>query len=135
MGGDPVSFERDLMPFFGVTCAFGGCHDASSKLKGLYLGPNFTDGEADAETRRAVHESLLSPATTTDDLPRITPFEPSKSFLMLKISGCQNSAGLTCKGAIAASPCGARMPAVSDPLPAASRNMIARWIAGGATED
>lgn len=133
--GAPVSFERDLVPFFSVTCAFGGCHDGDSRSAGLYLGPNFTEGEADAETRRAMHESLLANASTTDDLPRITPFEPSKSFVILKLAGCQNDAGLTCRGAVAGQPCGARMPALSDPLPAESRRMFARWVAEGAARD
>jgi hypothetical protein len=130
-----VSFERDLVPFFSLTCAFGGCHDGLSRLAGLYLGPNFTDGEADAATRQAIHDALLSPASTTDDLPRVTPFEPARSFLMLKVQGCQNSVALTCKGAVLGQPCGARMPAVSDPLPAPSRRMIARWIASGAPQN
>jgi hypothetical protein len=132
--GAAVSFEHDLMPFFSTTCAFGGCHDGLSRLAGLYLGTNFTEGEADAAVRQEVHDSLLSPASTTDDLPRVKPFEPAESFLMLKVQGCQGSVALTCKGA-AAQPCGARMPALSDPLPLASRRMIARWIAAGALQD
>lgn len=134
-GEGAVSFEQDLMPFFSVTCAFGGCHDGLSRLAGLYLGPNFTDPVADEATRREVHASLLAPASTTRDLPRVTPFEPARSFLVLKINGCQNHANLSCNGTAANAPCGARMPALSDPLPAASRSLIARWIAAGAPEN
>ena len=75
--------------------------------------------------------SLLATATTTD-MPRVTPFEPGRSFLMLKVQGCQNAMGLTCRGTAAGVPCGARMPAASDPLPDGRRSMLARWIADGA---
>jgi hypothetical protein len=123
------------MPFFSTTCAFGGCHDGRSRLAGLYLGPNFTDGAADANTRAEVHAALLSQATTTPDLPRVTPGDPSHSFVLLKLQGCQNDVGLTCTGSVAGKPCGARMPALSEPVPAEKRRLIARWIAAGAPND
>jgi hypothetical protein len=121
------------MPFFSGTCAFGGCHDGNTRQAGLYLGPNFLDGPADPATRSEVLASLLSPATTTA-LPRVAPGDPEGSFLILKIRGCQNKMGLTCGGAIPGAPCGDRMPALSPALPKEKRNLIARWIAGGATQ-
>lgn len=127
-----VSFESDMMPFFSYTCAFGGCHDGATRQMGLYLGPNFRDGPADAATRAEVHASLLAPAATTKDLPRITPHEPRKSFLMLKVLGCANHMGLTCIYSSADEPCGQRMPALSDELPEEKRRLIAAWIAQGA---
>lgn len=130
--GPEVSFTADLMPFFAVTCAFGGCHDGDTRQAGLYLGPNVSKGPADASTQREVHDSLLSAATTTRELPRITPFDPSKSFLMLKVAGCQNAVGLTCGDRIPGQPCGARMPYLSPPLAPEKRAMLARWIADGA---
>jgi hypothetical protein len=133
--GGAVSFEHDVVPFFSVTCAFGGCHDGMSRLAGLYLGPNFTDGAADADTRAEVHASLLSRASTTPDLPRVTPGDPSRRFILLKLQGCQNDVGLTCKGSVPNQPCGARMPALSEPLPAEKRQLITRWIAAGARND
>jgi hypothetical protein len=130
--GPTVSFENDLMPFFSVTCAFGGCHDGLTRKNGLYLGPNFNDGAADATTRGEVLQSLLAPATTTADLPRVTPGDPSRSFLMLKVQGCQNRLGLACNSALPDEPCGAQMPALSPPLTAEKRSLLARWIAQGA---
>jgi hypothetical protein len=132
ISGAEVSFTEDLMPFFGVTCAFGGCHDGDTRQAGLYLGPNVSKGPADAATEREVHESLLSPATTTKDLPRVTPHDPSRSLLMLKVQGCQNAVGLTCGDRSPGEPCGARMPYLSDPLAPEKRAMLARWIAQGA---
>ncbi len=130
--GPEVSFTADLMPFFGVTCAFGGCHDGDTREAGLYLGPNVSKGPADVATEREVHESLLSPATTTKDLARVAPHDPGRSFLMLKVEGCQNAVGLTCSDRTAGEPCGARMPYLSDPLAPEKRAMLARWIADGA---
>lgn len=130
--GPEVSFTADLMPFFGVTCAFGGCHDGDTREAGLYLGPNVSKGPPDVATQREVHESLLSPATTTTEMPRITPHEPGRSFLMLKLEGCQNALGLTCGDRIQGEPCGARMPYLSEPLAPEKRAMLARWIAEGA---
>ena len=127
-----VSFADDLVPFFAVTCAFYGCHNEKSRLAGLFLGLNFMDGTPDAAMQREIWDSLLAPATTTTDMPRVTPFEPGQSFLMLKIQGCQNAVGLTCHDKTEGSPCGMRMPAASDPLPAGRRSMLARWIADGA---
>ncbi len=131
--GPSVSFELELVPFFSVTCAFLGCHDGSTRQAGLFLGPNFNDGPADAATRAEILASLLAGATTTPDLPRITPFEPERSFLLLKVQGCQNDLGLTCNRAIAGEPCGARMPYLSPELAPEQRAMIARWIAQGAS--
>ncbi|HEX4341624.1 MAG TPA: hypothetical protein VH062_37195 [Polyangiaceae bacterium] len=130
--GTDVSFTGDLMPFFAVTCAFGGCHDGKTREAGLYLGPNISEGPADEATSREVHDSLVAAATTTPDLPRVTPHEPSKSFVMLKVQGCQNALGLSCMDAIRGLPCGARMPYLSDPLAPEKRAMLARWITDGA---
>jgi hypothetical protein len=127
-----VSFASDLVPFFAVTCAFDGCHNERSREAGLFLGLNFKDGTPDAAMEREIWDSLLAAATTTTDMPRVTPSEPDRSFLMLKVQGCQNAVGLTCGGSTAGAPCGARMPAASDPLSDGRRAMLSRWIADGA---
>lgn len=85
------------MPFFSVTCAFGACHDSASRQAGLDLGPNFNDGPPDGATLSDVLANLLAASTTTPDLPRVTPFDPARNFLMLKLEGCQNRMGLRCK--------------------------------------
>lgn len=133
--GPDVSFESDLMPFFSTTCAFGGCHDGHTRQAGLYLGPNFVDGAADAPTRAEVLQSLLAVSTTAPSLHRVTPSNPKHSFLIIKIEGCQNSMGLSCGGAVKGKPCGDRMPALSDELPKDKQSLLARWIARGALGD
>ena len=128
--GAEVSFTDDLLPFFAVACAFGGCHDADTRQAGLFLGWNVSQGPTSGAAAREVHDNLLSPATTTADLPRVTPGDPSRSFLMIKVEGCQAALGLTCVPALA--PCGNRMPYLSPPLPSMQRAMLARWIKDGA---
>jgi hypothetical protein len=129
--GPTVSFAQDLMPLFATSCAFSACHDGLTKSAGLYLGPSVIEPPATAQTPAAVYRSLLSPATSTPDLPRIAPGDPPRSFLFLKIEGCQNRAGLSCGGVLAAR-CGQRMPDLSPPLAVESRRLIARWIVQGA---
>lgn len=128
-----VSFASDLVPFFSVTCAFDGCHNERSREAGLFLGLNFADGSPDEAMRREIWDSLLAPATTTD-LPRVAPLEPERSFLLLKVQGCQNEVGLSCPASTAGPSCGARMPALSDPLSDDRRAMLSRWIADGAKQ-
>lgn len=120
------------MPFFSTMCAFVGCHDGNTKQAGLFLGPNFLDGPASSAVRAEVHASLLAQSTTAPVMRRVTPFDPAKSFLMVKITGCQNQLGLECGGAVRGKPCGDRMPALSDELPDDKKAMLARWIAKGA---
>jgi hypothetical protein len=127
-----VSFEGDLVPFFAVSCAFDGCHNERSREAGLFLGLNFKDGTPDAAMQSEIWGSLVAMATTTD-MPRVTPFAPERSFVMLKVQGCQNAVGLTCRGSTSSTPCGARMPAISDPLSDGKRAMLSRWIADGAS--
>lgn len=135
VSGPDVSFSRDILPFFSFNCAFSSCHDGHAREAGLYLGPNFLDGPADAQAAAAVRASLLSASTTALGLRRVAPFEPDRSFLMLKIDGCQNLLGLTCGGALRGAPCGSRMPALSAELPPEKRDMLARWVARGAVAD
>jgi hypothetical protein len=120
------------MPLFAGSCAFSGCHDGLTKSAGLYLGPSVIEPPATADTPATVYASLTSPATTTHELRRIAPGDLGKSFLFLKIEGCQNHSGLACGGALAGAPCGQRMPALSPPLAADDRRLIARWIVQGA---
>jgi hypothetical protein len=54
------------------------------------------------------------------------------SFAMLKLDGCQNAMDLVCLGASIEKPCGARMPAQSEPLAPEASDRFRRWIAQGA---
>lgn len=127
-----MSFVGDMMPLFAGSCALQGCHDGLAKNAGLYLGPSVIEPPATATTPSEVYASLRAQATTTPDLPRITPGDPQKSFLFLKIEDCQNQMGLSCKDTLAAGPCGQRMPALSPPLSVDKRRLVARWIAQNA---
>jgi len=131
LSGPDVSFTSEVMPLFSVSCAFSGCHDGLTRSAGLYLGPSVIEDAAAPSIPARVFASVTSPATTTPDMPRVTPGDPSHSFLWLKIEACQNRMGLACSDA-PASPCGQRMPALSPELPAERRRLLGRWIVRGA---
>ena len=128
----PVSFDRDVMPIVQTFCANQFCHDNEMESPGdLYLGIHITEGEADAALRAQVRTNLLTPSTIALDLPRVAPGDPRASFLMLKLDGCQNAAGLRCNEQLT-SACGERMPFAATKLGAAERDIFRRWIAQGA---
>ena len=76
---------------------------------------------------------------TAPELDLIAPGSPSRSFLVLKIEGCQNSStGITCRaqpGAKTTAPCGDTMPQAARPLCNADRELLRRWIQQGARDN
>ncbi len=72
---------------------------------------------------------------TAPSMNLVTAGNPAQSFMMLKLDGCQDSAGLTCTpqpGAVSSSACGDPMPQASPILTSDERNLFRRWIAQGA---
>jgi hypothetical protein len=143
-GAPAVSFRRDLMPLFGERCTFGGCHDGRETTGQLRLGdPCVYDPlrgvcalEPDStspEVARLIHANLLSPSNAAPALKRAEPYRLDLSFMLFKLSGCQNAfperTGCT--------RCGDLMPP-ADPLRASAPEVfttIARWIEQGAELD
>jgi hypothetical protein len=143
-GAEAVSFRGDLMPLFGQRCTFGGCHDGRETTGQLRLGdPCVYDPlrgvctlEPDStgpEVARVIHGNLLSPSNAAPLLKRAEPYRLDRSFMLYKLSGCQNAfserTGCT--------RCGDVMPP-NDPLRASDPDVfatIARWIAQGAALD
>ncbi|MBX3184169.1 MAG: hypothetical protein KIT72_01490 [Polyangiaceae bacterium] len=127
--GPTLNFHEEVRPLFG-RCAGSTCHGSPrSSAAGLYLAMPAGDTPEDATERaRIVAESLIVPARTTPDLPRITPGRPDQSLLMHKLDGSHDCLGLTCPGG----DCGLRMPRGGTPLSAEERDVIRRWIAQGA---
>jgi hypothetical protein len=61
--------------------------------------------------------------------------DPAQSFMMLKMDGCQDAAGLSCTpqpGAVGTNACGDSMPQSSPILSRDERDLFRRWIAQGA---
>lgn len=138
-----VSLEHDLMPIFRESCTFSSCHDTSAKKAGLVLGdPNADLG--DPNLLKDVRESLLAPSTTVKSpaVPRVTPGDPTKSFLLDKVTGTQNGRGYACENQ---APVGSPRDACGDAMPLGDATFcatqpgkiiaIARWIRDGALQD
>jgi hypothetical protein len=106
---------------------------------GLVLGDR---RPVDAVLLKEVLDSLLAPSTTVTSpiVPRVTPYDPTKSFLLDKITGNQNERGYAeCRnqGPIGSSPdgCGDPMPLGNASYCATNADKvmtIAKWIRDGA---
>lgn len=107
---EPVSFKEDVQPILNSQCVF--CHVTGAENGGLNLG------------RREAHAALLAPSTETTAMPRVTPGDPAKSYLVHKLKGTQLEAGGN----------GAQMPMYDPPKPFPGEHLeiIERWIKEGA---
>lgn len=108
----PVSFKTQVQPIFDSQCVF--CHVTGAENGGLNLG------------RRDSHASLMAPSTQAP-MPRVTPGEPAKSYLLHKLKGTHLDAGGS----------GTAMPMYDPPkpFPAEQLQLIERWVREGARKD
>jgi hypothetical protein len=138
-----TSLEHDLMPIFGAACTFSSCHDRSAKKAGLVLGD--PRSPTDPTLLKEVRDSLLAPSTTVKSpvVPRVTPFDPTTSFLLDKVTGTQNDRGYSeCRNQDPsrgpADTCGDAMPLGNpDYCSKAPEKIIAiaQWIRDGALQN
>ena len=108
IAADP-SFRTDIQPLLNAQCVF--CHVDGAENGGLNLG------------RRKSHAALMA-ASTEAPMPRITPGDPQKSYLVHKLRGTHVDVGGS----------GSAMPIYDPPRPfdPAQLDMIERWSKGGA---
>ena len=104
------SFTANVAPIFQKRCAVGGCHSIATHQAGLTLDP----------TR--AYESLVGvPSTLRPSVNRVSPGDPSQSWLVTMISADdvarQNFS---------------RMPLATQPLTVNQIATIVRWIEQGA---
>jgi hypothetical protein len=98
-----------VQPIFDQYCSAGGCHGALAPAAGLDLTP----GNA--------RQSLLADAQQQPGIPRVTPLNPTNSYLVAKLEGSDAILGV-------------RMP-VSAPLPESDLEIIRTWIIQGAPDN
>jgi hypothetical protein len=137
-----VSFATDVFPLLRRSCGLSSvCHGSPTTSKAdLYLGPKKSDTSTVIDT--ALYQMIIGglsnvPSKTAPAISLVKPSDPSQSFLMLKMDGCHNAAGLACTpqpNAKSGTPCGDRMPQGGG-LCAEDRDVIRRWIAQGAKND
>jgi hypothetical protein len=117
-----VSFSAGVQPILTERCAFSGCHGAPEAVPGA----NFEAGKAYGNLVNvpSVESTLLAPSPDLI-LDRVEPFNPAKSYLYLKITGCDPALGCF----------GDRMPRSPAGLNDADLSTIRQWIEQGAQEN
>jgi len=134
--GPPVSFRQDLLPAIQRNCSDVPCHGKETGgAAGLFLAP---PPPAAADASGVLGRLVGVPSRTASGLRLIAPGDPSQSFLVIKVEGCQNALGLTCTaqpGAVTAGPCGDTMPQGARPLCNAERVFLRHWIRQGASDN
>jgi hypothetical protein len=139
-----VSFRGELLPIFSTHCDFGGCHGGRETTGQLRLGdacdfdPQRSACVVDASSLTAdvaeiVQANLLSPSNAAPHLRRAEPGQPAQSFMLMKLSGCQNAF----PERTGCASCGSLMPP-DGPLLKYDPDVfatIARWISQGAELD
>jgi hypothetical protein len=125
-----VSLKTDVMPgVFAKSCSLSAsCHGApTGSQQGLFLGKPSLAG-ADSS---AVRATLLGASTELPTAKLVVPGDPARSYLLGKMDGDQCRFTAACVGGS----CGSSMPSGSDVLPAATRDIVRRWIAQGAQDN
>lgn len=109
----PVSFKTDLQPVINAQCVF--CHVTGAENGGLNLG------------RRVSHAALLAASTEAPAMPRVTPGDPARSYLIHKLKGTHLEAGGS----------GTRMPMNDPPRPLdeTQLSLFVRWVESGAPDN
>lgn len=111
----------NVQPLLQRACAFSSCHGGTgARAAGLTYG-------ADAANARTAMVNVAS--TQVPRLRMVMPGDPSMSWLQHKIDGTMSTHS---ECSAAGNRCGVRMPQGSDPLTAAERDLIRRWIVAGA---
>ena len=152
--GATISFANDVMPIFQASCAkAGACHNdplavvnggGPGKAGGRpYLGTALDGGAETPVDIMKVYAGLLGPTpanhitswelVSPTPMPYITPRDPMKSFLMIKMDGNQLRALDPQCGAGDYISCGLPMPS-DDPqlMPLPEREKVRSWISQGA---
>jgi hypothetical protein len=116
--GEPT-FTNVYNALFSVS-GIGGCYGCHGGLANPALNGNFAMLSDQATTYKALVSAPSSEASVCKDMTRVTPADPMKSLLYLKLSGMQ--------------PCGMPMPP-GTPLSSEIVGLIEAWIAAGAKDD
>lgn len=143
-GGVPVSFRTDVMPLLVTHCNLNICHQGDTPPSRLGLGETCTfeprtmtcNADPSALTdaiAQKVYANLTAPSYAAPNLNRVEPGRVDQSFLLMKLSGCQNAF----PDVTGCTDCGTEMPphgALRD-YERPSFDMIARWVHDGAPLD
>lgn len=104
-----AALQREI---FAPRCALVGCHTAAARSGELTL-------EGPAAYDELVGAQPAQPAARAAGWLRVAPFEPERSFLLLKLEGPEPRFG-------------GRMPLIGDPLTPSEIDRVRQWIEAGA---
>ncbi len=105
------TLSLDVQPIFTASCALAGCHAGTAPAQGQDLSAGNTFGN-----------TVDIPSEQLPSMNRITPGDPTQSYLVHKIEGTQTSVGGT----------GSRMPFGRAALSSTQIATITAWITSGA---
>jgi len=106
-----TSYANDIQPILTAKCALNFCHGGLRPAEGLDLAATVSWAKL-----------VGVPAIELPSMRRVTPIDPSKSYVWHKLNNTQRQVGGS----------GSSMPAGSALLPEATRAKIERWILEGA---
>lgn len=107
--GSGATFSGHVQPILEARCAAAGCHGDVAPAAGLDL------------TKDHAYDNLMKPSMQNPDAPRVTPGNPTNSYLITKLTGN----GLM----------GVQMPLGAMPLSHEEVEVIRTWISYGAPKD
>ncbi|MBC8073245.1 MAG: hypothetical protein IAG13_33290, partial [Deltaproteobacteria bacterium] len=107
--GSGATFSGHVQPILDARCATAGCHGEVAPAAGLAL------------TAEVAYDSLMAMSLQNPEMPRVTPGNPSNSYLVTKLTGN----GLS----------GMQMPLASQPLSDEELTVVRTWISYGAPND
>jgi hypothetical protein len=107
--GSGATFSGHVQPILDARCATAGCHGDTAPAAGLAL------------TADVAYDNLMKASMQNPDAPRVTPGNPTNSYLITKLTGN----GLM----------GMQMPLASQPLSPEELEVVRTWISYGAPND
>lgn len=113
--GSGSKFSENVMPIIGARCATAGCHGNVAPAAGLDLTP------------AVAYDNLMLASTQNPDVARVTPGNPTNSYLITKLNG-NGLMGLQM-------PLDPSNPSMSAPLSPDEIGIIRTWISYGAPND
>ncbi len=113
--GSGSKFSENVLPILATRCATAGCHGNVAPAAGLDLTPG------------VAYANLMLPATQNPDFARVTPGNPTNSYLVVKLN-TNGISGLQM-------PLDPTSPSGSSPLSPEEIEVIRTWISYGAPND
>lgn len=134
-----VSFREDLMPILQSRCNTAICHGgAYDKAQvDLWLGPDDETEPTDDELWYIYRSLIDIQSRVAPQLALVRAGDAAQSYFMRKLDDCHEPAELECvlDPDLYGSPCGDRMPVLSEQLSVAERDLFRSWIESGAPEN